>query len=672
MPSKSPNGFRSWLAYGSLRQTAGRIVLSTLLIVVVCVAVLSYTFYTPAASEVRSKSEQQMQLTAQLIASDMDANLNEKKVAMQLIAEHGSEIAANRQQQLDFIVGAQKQHPEFESIFFSLDLTGAHAVNIKGIDVDLSDRDYIRLAQEGKTFVSDPVISKTNNTMVVIIGAPLKKNGKTHGFYGASYPIGPAVESVSTARFGETGGAFMTLGDGTFLSYKDESYILAKKISDLGNPKLDEALASAKQGNLQAFTFTEDGSDKIGYMSAADSGWFITLYADESEILQSVNELLSLILTVGACIFVFSIVLNLLIVQRIVKPIRQLNEGIDLLAKGDLTYRIPVKGNSDISKALRSYNAAGEQMHLMMKDVRSLSEELTESAKHLADGAEQGAQAAQNISGAIQVVAESTERQTSSVQDGNGAAESIAAQVDGVAAHSADAALIASEASRLSDEGAASMEQLSGKMGEMEQGIGELSNTIHTLSGLSVRIGDIVTGISEIARQTNILSLNASIEASRSGESGRGFAVVAAEIRKLAMQSMESTEQITGFIENVQYEIERTRKASEKTVDQAAGGKQAGEEAKEMFARIRSSIQQVAQSITGVSAAADEIATGTNKLVESIRLIADSATETSAESENVSAAAQEQMASLEEIASSSVELANRSERLRNQISKFTL
>ncbi|WP_138754533.1 methyl-accepting chemotaxis protein [Paenibacillus sinopodophylli] len=208
-------------------------------------------------------------------------------------------------------------------------------------------------------------------------------------------------------------------------------------------------------------------------------------------------------------------------------------------------------------------------------------------------GADQGAQASQSISEAIMVVADSSEWQTSSVQDGSDAAENIAVQIYGVAAHSSDVTAIASEATALAADGFAAMNKLGSKMDEMGPGIRELSDTIQDLSGLSVKIGEVVGSISNIARQTNILSLNAAIEASRSGEAGRGFTVVADEIRKLGGQSMVSAEQIAGFIGSIQDEIALTLRASEQTVEQAAQGRQASE----LFTRIRSSVEQVAESI---------------------------------------------------------------------------
>lgn len=672
MSFKNSRFVHAFLTFTSLRQTAGRIVLSSLLVVIVCVSVLSVTFYVPTSKETLNRLEHEMEMNTKLLAEQVDSQLSDKRTILEILAEDGAEYGEDHELHLNNINRSQKLHPEFTSLIYSLDPTGKSAFDPTGKEIDVSERSYIKIIQAGQSFVSDPVLSKVDNQIIVVIGAPLMKDGRAFGFYLASYPIGSAVEKLSSFTHGETGQAIMTTSDGTFIYFSDESYIMNKKISDLGNPAIEEAFDDAAQNGSTSVRFNQDGTNQLSYIVKTDLNWLVVTNLEESEFLQPIRAMLTLVLLVGTGMIIAALILNILIALKIVYPIRQLTQGIDKMAQGDLTHRIPVKGNNDISIAVQAYNIASDKMHKLMKDVSGLSGQLSSSANQLASGADQGSLAAQNISEAIVIVAESSDQQTASVQDGSHAAENIALQINGIAVHSNDAAKIATEASTLATDGHTAMDELNGKMGEMEHGISELSGTIQDLSSLSAKIEEVVSGISLIARQTNILSLNAAIEASRSGEVGRGFAVVADEIRKLAGQSMASAEQIAGIIGSIQGEIQRTMQASELTVAQALQGRQAGEAASELFTRIRSSIEQVADSIHSVSAAADEIASGTGSLVDSIRHIAKSANETAAESQNVSAAAQQQMASMEEIASSSAELASMAERLRTQIAQFKL
>ncbi|KAA8784203.1 methyl-accepting chemotaxis protein [Paenibacillus amylolyticus] len=672
MARKKSGFLRSILTFCSLRQTAGQIMLSSLIIVIVCVAFLSVTFYVPTSNQVKSYSTKQLVLDTKLLAKEMDIKMKEQQTVVRMIAEQGASIEDNKEQQMQFLSSLKEQHPEFTTVLYSPDVTGQFAMDATGKEYDLSSRPYVKEIQAGRSYVSEPLISVVDNTLGVAIGAPVMKDGQPVGFYTAGYRINELVEDVSAFKHGNTGQAVLMTASGIFIYSPDETKIMNSNITDMGNTHMNEAFAEAVKGNYVAFDFQIDGVKRLGYMTQTELNWVVVTYMDESEFSKPVNDLLLLILTVGIIIVAAALLLSILIATKIVKPIRQLTHGIDLLAQGDLTYRIPVKGKTDISAALHSFNRSSEQLHQLMTNVSDLSGQLTDSAKQLAVGAEQGSNASQSITEAIMVVAEGSERQTSSVQDGSDVAENIAMQINGVAEHSSHVSTVASEANVLATDGSTAMHDLGRKMDEMEYGIRELSGTIQNLSSLSTSIGEVVGVISNIARQTNILSLNAAIEASRSGEAGRGFAVVADEVRNLAGQSIASAEQIAGFIGRIQVEIERTLRASEQTVEQAAQGKQAGEVASELFTNIRSSVEQVADSIRSVTAAAEEIVSGTGSLVGSIRLIADSASETAAETENVSAAAQQQMASMEEVASSSAELANMSEQLRSQIEKFKL
>lgn len=93
----------------------------------------------------------------------------------------------------------------------------------------MSDRDYIKEIQAGRSFVSDPVISKTDNAMIAVIGAPIMNEGKVSGFYVASYPIANVVENVSSFKLGETGTAIMTTSNGTFIYHPDDAGVGANR-----------------------------------------------------------------------------------------------------------------------------------------------------------------------------------------------------------------------------------------------------------------------------------------------------------------------------------------------------------------------------------------------------------------------------------------------------------
>lgn len=362
MSFKNKRFVHTFLTFSSIRQTAGRIVLSSLLIVLISVAVLSLTFYLPTSKVVLNQLEKEMELNTTLLAQKIDSELLEKRTIMQILAEQGSEYGKQPQLHLDNITRSQKRHPEFTSMIYSLDPTGKTAFDLNGKEYDLSARGYMKDIQAGRSFVSDPVISVADDTLIVVIGAPIMDNGQASGFYVASYPISQAVETVRSFKQGETGTAIMTTSGGTFIYHPDESFIMNKNIADLNIPELDRAFAEAAEIGSKEISYNEDGSRKLSHIVRSESNWLIAVHVDESEFLQPLNTMLKNILLVGAGMVVAALLLNILVALRIVLPIRQLTHGIDLLAQGDLTHRIPVKGKTDISVAVAAYNSAGDKM----------------------------------------------------------------------------------------------------------------------------------------------------------------------------------------------------------------------------------------------------------------------------------------------------------------------
>ena len=318
--------------------------LSSLIIVIVCVAVLSVTFYVPTSNQVRSNSTKQLVLDTKLLAKEIDIKMKEQQTVVKMIAEQGGSIGDDKEQQIAFLSSLKEQHPEFTTVLYSPDVTGQFAMDATGKEYDLSSRPYVKEIQAGRSYVSEPLISVVDNTLGVAIGAPVMKDGQPVGFYTAGYAIQGVVENVSLFKHGNTGKAIMTTASGVFIYSPDETQIMNSKIADLGNATLDEAFTEALKGNYIAFDFQIDGIHQLGYMTQTELNWVLLTYMDESEFLKPVDDLLMLILTVGIIIIVVALLLSILIATKIVKPIRQLTHGIDLLAQGDLTYRIPVKG----------------------------------------------------------------------------------------------------------------------------------------------------------------------------------------------------------------------------------------------------------------------------------------------------------------------------------------
>ncbi|MNJ56966.1 Methyl-accepting chemotaxis protein McpA [compost metagenome] len=207
-------------------------------------------------------------------------------------------------------------------------------------------------------------------------------------------------------------------------------------------------------------------------------------------------------------------------------------------------------------------------------------------------------------------------------------------------------------------------------MNSVQESITSLSELMAGLGERSAQIGTITEVINGIAGQTNLLALNAAIEAARAGEHGRGFAVVADEVRKLAEESSASAQQITGLVQLIQQDTRHAVEAVKANGVETQSGMEIVTNAGYVFKEILNAVNKVAGEIQEVSAGAEQIAASSDEVVKFMEQISTISEAASGGTHNVSAATEEQLASMEEIASSAASLSKMAEQLQEQVNKF--
>jgi methyl-accepting chemotaxis protein len=230
-----------------------------------------------------------------------------------------------------------------------------------------------------------------------------------------------------------------------------------------------------------------------------------------------------------------------------------------------------------------------------------------------------------------------------------------------------DSSVQASEKAR---EGNQAIQTAIKQMNHIHETVHGSAEIIKGLEERSKEIGQITRVITDISSQTNLLALNAAIEAARAGEHGRGFAVVADEVRKLAKQSNESAKQISDLISMIQVETNKAVQSMKTTTKEVIEGIDVVNTAGTSFEQIENVIKDVVSQIQEVSSEVEQMAFGTGQVVESINMIAKVSEETASRTQNISTATEEQSASMEEISASASSLSIMAEELQMLIRKF--
>jgi methyl-accepting chemotaxis protein len=308
-----------------------------------------------------------------------------------------------------------------------------------------------------------------------------------------------------------------------------------------------------------------------------------------------------------------TILAGLFITRAITQGVTQLVGAASGLAEGNLAVRTSMKGGCELSQVAQTFNKMAEEFSSILSQVQKASTEVVGTSAAVADTAERVAQASQ--------------QQASEAADAATSADTLNHTIDSLVARSEQVAKAAEETSALAVQGQAVVNQAVAGIRDIAATFGESARLVDALGQRSDQIGQIVAVIKDIADQTNLLALNAAIEAARAGEQGRGFAVVADEVRKLAERTAGATAEISSMIESIQSETRGAVGNMEAGNRQVDKGLRLAEEAGRALQEINDSIRSVAAAIRETAASTHEQAATSREISGRVESIARMATE---------------------------------------------
>jgi methyl-accepting chemotaxis protein len=479
----------------------------------------------------------------------------------------------------------------------------------------------------------------------------------------------------------------------TYTATLDE--ILKLKPNDPRNLELSKKLDTTVKALDAASSEFAGKSDAFAKQSAAD----ITAARDSGRTLILVALVVALVLGLGIALFMSAQI------NKVVRKVRDtleslrandtasLREGLGAIARGDLTVRAeavtePIgtvtndeigdiagmvdEVTADTAASIRAYNESLASLSAMIGRVGRSAETLTAASEEMASTSEETGRAVGEIAQAIGDVATGAERQVQVVTDARRLTEEMADATRSSAQSAEETARAAESAREVATSGAAAVASATDAMNAVREASGQATDAIRDLGDKSEQIGGIVDTITAIAEQTNLLALNAAIEAARAGEHGRGFAVVADEVRKLAEESQQAAASISSLIAEIQTETKRAVEVVEHGSSRTDEGTATVEEARAAFEAINAHVQEMGDRVGHIAAAAQQLSVTSAQMGEEVASVAAVAEQTSASVEEVSASTQQTSASTQQIAASAQTLAATAVELRELVGAFAV
>lgn len=587
------------------------------------------------------RMEQTKEVTNRLIKSWIDErrgearNLSNNKVIIDFLAEGAP--ASELENVIDVLYASQQIHDWYEAIgVYNLDGLAVATPDRHLIGVlSVKDRAYFQESIKGNTYVTGVEISRGSGEPVFFVSTPIIKDSRVIGSLAYVTFISRFNERfVSPIQVGKTGSVIIYDDKGVILAHPDPEKIMESTIQDIGGGDL---LISGEQDSSHG-TIKMDGKETfISWIRDNETNWNVAVSVTQEEILEPLAGLRNRTVSLGMLSIIIFALMVFSLTRQFMRPLISVDNALFKISKGDadLTQTLEIQGHNEVTRIALSFNSFIKGLAAIILNIRKVVTDSRDVSKTLDAVTADTVSSSHEISANIESITRQITTLDGFVQESSASFKTISEAMDSLddIIHDQNSAI--EQSSSAVNEMMASIKNV-GKVSQSKvDTLSRLQTTVKTggelvdrtnteISEIAARIDSLLTTnalIDQIASQTNLLSMNAAIEAAHAGNAGRGFAVVADEIRKLAESSSVNARIINESLRDI---IERVEQANNSSDDM-----------RKSYADIELEIGEMYNAFSEISSSVQELSTGSQEIIESISFLSQVSSSVRDDSRNV-------------------------------------
>ncbi|UTM57118.1 methyl-accepting chemotaxis protein [Photobacterium sp. CCB-ST2H9] len=454
-------------------------------------------------------------------------------------------------------------------------------------------------------------------------------SGERRGVLAADLTVTHIIDKILGLKLDNAGFAFLIDGNNTLVAYQDAS--LSRKPLTQLDDELTSGFIRSLTGSQQVaeFHFNQDDQDKLILIAPiAGTDWSVGIVQDKGLAYAAIGKTLSFTLLASLLMYAVIAILASLIINSLLRPLNELNRSVHALTQGngDLTQRIEIQRMDEVGELAENMNLFLSQLQQMIKGIVARSHNLSEQAGQSYHQARQASERVNGQQGEINQIATAIHEMSATAAE--------------VASHAELTAAAAQSSTSACDQGQAVISQNREAIVSLANQVQEAASVIQALEANAQDINHILATIQGIAEQTNLLALNAAIEAARAGEQGRGFAVVADEVRVLSQRTHDSTEEIRAMIETLQNNTRQAVDSMGASTDLAGQSVDYAQAASDSLTQITRAIGEISDMATQIASAAEEQRAVSEDISRNTQTIRDVSDHLATQTQDVSHSAQ--------------------------------